>query len=75
MSKTETPEYKAECLDIHEAAVAIRRMGHSSQEHAYETLTRNKGKDYADRVRTANGLTRKLLDDNGMTYAQIRSKE
>lgn len=73
MSNTDTPEYKAECLEIHEAAVAIRRMGHSSQERAYETLTRNKGKAYSDRVRQANGLTRKLLDDNGMTYSQIRS--
>ena len=75
MSSTDTPEYIAECLEIHEAAVAIRRMGHSSQEHAYETLTRNKGKAYSDRVRAANGLTRKLLNANGMTYAQIRSKE
>ena len=75
MSKTDAPEYIAECLEIHEAAVAIRRMDHSSQTHAYETLARNKGKEYSDRVRAANGLTRKLLDANGTTYAQIRSKE
>jgi len=75
MSRTDTPEYIAECLEIHEAAVAIRRMDHSSQQHAYETLARNKGKAYADRVRAANGLTRKLLEDNGMAYSQIRGKE
>jgi hypothetical protein len=72
---TDTEARKAECLEIHGAAVAIRRMDHQSQQHAYETLERDKGKDYADRVRKANGLTRKLLDANGMTYAQIRSKK
>lgn len=63
----------AECLEIHNAAIAIRRMDTASQKHAYETLARNKGQEYADRVRAANGLTRKLLKDNGMDYAQIRS--
>lgn len=63
------------CLEIHNAAVAIRRMDAASQRHAYETLARNKGQAYADRVRAANGLTRKLLDANGMTYAQIRGRK
>lgn len=66
---------KAECLEIHNAAVAIRRMSQPLQVHAYETLARDKGPDYANRVRAANGLTRKLLDKNGMTYSQIRGKE
>ena len=69
-----TEDYKAECLEIHDAAVAIRRMDAASQRHAYETLERNKGKEYAERVRAANGLTRKLLEANGMTYSQIRGK-
>lgn len=73
MSKTDE-QHKAECLEIHNAAVAIRRMDAASQRHAYETLERNKGKDYTDRVREANGLTRKLLEQNGMSYSQIRSK-
>lgn len=68
-------KYAAECLEIHNVAVAIRRMDHASQRHAYETLARDKGQEYADRVRAANGLTRKLLDANGMTYAQIRSRK
>ena len=67
--------HKAECLEVHNAAVAIRRMSQPMQVHAYETLARDKGPDYANRVRAANGLTRKLLDQNGMTYAQIRGKE
>lgn len=71
----ETEAYKAECLEIHEAAIAIRRMSQPMQVHAYETLARDKGQEYADRVRAANGLTRKLLDQNGMTYSQIRGKE
>lgn len=71
--KTEE-QHKAECLEIHNAAVAIRRMDTASQRHAYETLERNNGKEYADRVRAANGLTRKLLDQNGMTYSQIKGR-
>jgi hypothetical protein len=50
-------------------------MSQPMQVHAYETLARDKGPDYANRVRAANGLTRKLLDQNNMTYAQIRGKE
>ena len=65
-------EHRAECLEIHNAAVAIRRMSQPMQVHAYETLARDKGPDYANRVRAANGLTRKLLDQNNMTYSQIR---
>ncbi len=68
-------EHRAECLEIHNAAVAIRRMSQPMQVHAYETLARDKGPDYANRVRAANGLTRKLLDQNNMTYSQIRGKE
>ena len=66
-------EHQAECLEIHNVAVAIRRMSQPMQVHAYETLARDKGQEYANRVREANGLTRKLLDQNGMTYSQIRS--
>ena len=66
-------EHQAECLEIHNVAIAIRRMSQPMQVHAYETLARDKGQDYANRVRAANGLTRKLLDKNGMTYSQIRS--
>ena len=66
-------ERQAECLEIHNVAVAIRRMSQPMQVHAYETLARDKGQEYANRVREANGLTRKLLDQNGMTYSQIRS--
>ena len=72
---TETETQKAECLEIHEAAKAIRRMDTASQKHAYETLARNKGQEYAERVRAANKLTRSLLEKNGMTYSQIRGKE
>jgi len=68
-------EHQAECLEIYNAAVAIRRMSQPMQVHAYETLARDKGPEYANRVRAANGLTRKLLDKNGMTYSQIRGKE
>lgn len=68
-------ERQAECLEIHNVAVAIRRMSQPLQVHAYETLARDKGQEYANRVRAANGLTRKLLDKNGMTYSQIRGKE
>ena len=64
---------QAECLEIHNVAVAIRRMSQPMQVHAYETLARDKGQEYANRVRAANGLTRKLLDQNGMTYSHIRS--
>jgi hypothetical protein len=66
-------ERQAECLEIHNVAAAIRRMSQPMQVHAYETLARDKGQEYANRVRAANGLTRKLLDQNGMTYSQIRS--
>ena len=66
-------EHQAECLEIHNAAVAIRRMSQPMQVHVYETLARDKGQEYANRVRAANGLTRKLLDQHGMTYSQIRS--
>ena len=66
-------ERQAECLEIHNVAVAIRRMSQPMQVHAYETLARDKGQEYANRVRAANGLTRKLLGQNGMTYSQIRS--
>ena len=66
---------QAECLEIHNVAVAIRRMSQPMQVHAYETLARDKGQEYANRVREANGLTRKLLDENGMTYSQIRSEK
>ena len=66
---------QAECLEIHNVAVAIRRMSQPLQVHAYETLARDKGQEYANRVRAANGLTRKLLDENGMTYSQIRSEK
>ena len=66
---------QAECLEIHNVAVAIRRMSQPMQVHAYETLARDKGQEYANRVRAANGLTRKLLDKNGMTYSQIRSEK
>lgn len=72
---TDIETQKAECLEIHEAAKAIRRMDHASQKHAYETLALNKGPEYAARVRAANKLTRTLLDQNGMTYAQIRGNE
>ena len=72
---TETETHQAECLEIHNVAVAIRRMSQPMQVHAYETLARDKGQEYANRVRAANGLTRKLLDKNGMTYSQIRGKE
>ena len=65
-------EHQAECLEIHNVAVSIRRMSQPMQVHAYETLARDKGPEYANRVRAANGLTRKLLDQNGMTYSQIR---
>ena len=68
-------EHQAECLEIYNAAVAIRRMSQPMQVHAYETLARDKGPEYANRVRAANGLTRKLLDENGMTYSQIRGEE
>ena len=36
-------EHQAECLEIHNAAVAIRRMSQPLQVHAYETLARDKG--------------------------------
>ena len=66
---------QAECLEIHNVAVAIRRMSQPMQVHAYETLARDKGQEYANRVRAANGLTLKVLDQNGMTYSQIRSEK
>lgn len=69
---SDSPEWRAECLEIHGSAVAIRRMPRESQAHAYETLARNKGQEYADRVRRANALTRNLLDANGQPYSTIR---
>ena len=66
-------EHQAECLEIYNAAVAIRRMCQPMQVHAYETLAIRKSPEYANRVPAANGLTRKLLDQNAMTYIQIRS--
>jgi hypothetical protein len=72
---TSSEEYKQECLEVHGSAVAIRRMPVEMQRHAYETLARDRGEEYAERVRAANGLTRKLLNDNGMTYSQIRGKK
>lgn len=69
------PRYMAECAEIHGSAVAIRRMSRDMQAHAYETLAKNKGDEYAARVRRANALTSDLLRKSGMTYADIRSKE
>lgn len=69
---SESAEWKAECLEIHGSAVAIRRMSRQSQAHAYETLEQHKGQEYADRVRRANTLTRNLLDSNGLPYVAIR---
>lgn len=54
-------EHQAECLEIHNAAVAIRRMSQPLQAHAYETLARDKGQEYANRVRAANGIDRKSV--------------
>lgn len=68
-------EWLAECLEINGSAVAIRRMSHEMQVHAYETLARDKGPDYADRVRRANSLTRNLLKSSGMTYREIKERE
>ena len=69
------PRWQAECLNIDGAAKAIRRMSHEMQVHAYETLARDKGQEYADRVRRANSLTRNLLQANGMTYREIRERD
>lgn len=69
---SESEEWRAECLEIHGSAVAIRRMPRQLQAHAYETLARDKGQEYADRVRRANALTRNLLDANGLPYFTIR---
>lgn len=69
---SDSEEWRAECLEIHGSAVAIRRMSREMQVHAYETLERNKGAEYAERVRRANALTRNLLDANGQPYASIR---
>ena len=38
-------EHQAECLEIHNVAVAIRRMSQPMQVHAYETLARDKGQE------------------------------
>ncbi len=72
--ESSSPEWQAECLEIDGAAKAIRRMSHEMQQHQYETLERNKGKDYADRVRRANSLTRNLLASSGMTYREIKER-
>lgn len=69
---SDSPEWRAECLEIHGSAVAIRRMSRQLQAHAYETLARDKGQEYADRVRRANALTRNLLDANSQPYSTIR---
>ena len=71
---SESEEWRAECLEIHGSAVAIRRMSREMQAHAYETLARDKGQEYADRVRRANSLTSNLLKSNGLTYREIREK-
>lgn len=68
-------EWMAECREIDGSAQAIRRMSHEMQVHAYETLARDHGQDYADRVRRANSLTRNLLKANGMTYREIKERE
>lgn len=70
-----SPEWQAECLEINGSAMAIRRMSHEMQVHAYETLARDRGQEYADRVRRANLLTRNLLQSNGMTYREILERE
>lgn len=75
MTDTSSEAYRKECEEIHGSAVAIRRMPLALQHHAYEGLARDRGEEYANRVREANGLTRRLLDKNGMTYSQIRGKE
>jgi hypothetical protein len=49
-------------------------MSHEMQQHQYETLERNKGKEYADRVRRANSLTRNLPASSGMTYREIKER-
>jgi hypothetical protein len=67
-----SPEWQAECLEIHGSAVAIRRMTREMQVHAYETLARTKCDEYADRVRRANALTRGLMESNGMAYRDIQ---
>jgi len=70
-----SPEWQAECLEINGSAIAIRRMSHEMQVHAYETLAQNKGQEYADRVRRANALTRNLLQANGLPYSSIRGSD
>lgn len=67
-----SPEWQAERREINGSAMAIRRMSHEMQVHAYETLAQNKGQEYADRVRRANSLTRDLLQANGLPYSAIR---
>lgn len=69
---SDSEEWRTECLEIHGSAVAIRRMSREMQVHAYETLARDKGPEYAERVRRANALTRNLLDANGLPYSTIR---
>lgn len=70
-----SPEWQAECREINGSAQAIRRMSHEMQVHAYETLARDRGQDYADRVRRANSLTRDLLKANGLPYSAIRGSD
>lgn len=70
-----SPEWQAECLEIDGSAKAIRRMSHEMQVHAYETLARDRGQEYADRVRRANSLTRNLLQANGLPYSAIRGSD
>lgn len=70
-----SPEWAAECLEINGSAMAIRRMSREMQSHAYETLERDKGTEYAERVRRANALTSGLLRSSGMTYREIKERE
>ena len=67
-------EWRAECAEIHGSAVAIRRMSRDMQAHAYETLTRDKGEEYANRVRRANTLTGDLLRKSGLGYSAIKGE-
>lgn len=68
-------EWRQECQEINGSAMAIRRMSRDMQAHAYETLARDKGDEYAERVRRANALTRGLLESSGMTYRDIRERK
>jgi len=71
----EGEKHKADCYDAEMVAMSIRRMDRQSQVHQYETLERNKGKEYADRIRKINANLRESLIKSGMTYDQIRSRK